>query len=198
MAKAPIALDELIANTPVMGGWQKLPIERLSRVDYRLALGLDNIPQRLLDYHDSASTRDFVFEAGGLLSKHVDQLLTHAESTTVEKVSPVRDASRKINQAFAHGLITQKDKSLLHRVRNVRNRFAHDVDLRHFEADPRVLGWVRSLPCSIENQPASAVPLRLRVLTTALNLHESMSATLARLAGGQLTSETVDLSSRKS
>ena len=52
----------------------------------------------------------------------------------------------KIEHAFGLGLIHNEERTYLNALRDIRNAFAHDAAVYHFEHDEKVMRALRSIP----------------------------------------------------
>jgi len=174
-------LAEYLADLP-KGTRIDLPWNTLSKDDYHEILG-DPL-RRIGNLMQTASNRDLVVEAVGLLDTQIKLTLTQFIATESAKMIPGRGAeiknleskslASKIDLAFRLGLISLEEQKELHMLRKVRNCFAHDPDLHNFEIDEEVLGLVQSVPPRFDG-PAFEISPRQRFATLAMALHWKLS-----------------------
>jgi len=105
-----------------------------------------------------------ILEGVGLLDVALTELLRRfvvpgAAERLFSLHGKVKDLETKIELAFGLGLIDDQERVYLNALRRIRNAFAHDPALHHFEHDEKVLGLIRSIPPKFEGAPFD-VPTR--------------------------------------
>ncbi len=168
------SLEELVAAAP-LNTWVEVPISAITKEEYVELMAPTTI-ERLLNLHRDASNRDFCIEAALIIERALNEVLKafFTEQTSESffgksgKPGKIKDFELKIDLAYGLGLISSEHQIAINILRKIRNRFAHDPDLHHFEHDDVVLGAIRSL--------ANSAPAELRLshrdklLSTATHL----------------------------
>jgi hypothetical protein len=171
----------------------EVPLESITKDEYKRMLGHPR--ERILELTRTSSNRDLVIESFGIVLEPVVELLATAVRVDMRhklfgKGGRITSDDARIELAYGLGLISKDDCSNLQTLRGVRNAFAHDPDLHHFEHDSKVLGAVRSMPIGA---PAASIPLppRDRIMITCVCLLQSLADALQARIAQELPSPAV-------
>ena len=159
--------------------WVKIDGTKLTKREYVELIHGSKQAERNTSLVNTASIRDLVIQAGGMLDSALTELLSLAlapesHAILLGKSGKVRDFETKIELAYGLQLIEKTQRSVLNTIRSIRNQFAHDHDLLLFEHNEQVLGAVRSLPMSPSPVP---IPLNLRFAFSAVGQLNRLQAT---------------------
>jgi DNA-binding MltR family transcriptional regulator len=174
-------LEERVAAAP-LNTWVEVPISAITKEEYVELMAPTTIAiDRLLNLHRYASNRDFCIEAALIIERALNEVLKafFTEQTSESffgkngKAGKIKDFELKIDLAYGLGLISSEHQIAINIIRKIRNRFAHDPDLHHFEHDDVVLGAIRSLANSA---PAELqLSHRDKLLSTATHLQFTLT-----------------------
>jgi len=133
-----------MATVPV-GHVVEIPHDAVTKEEFLSLMGGDNPSQRTLDLLRSAPTRDLVSQSIGLVDQALADLLAAflvdaSRDRLLGRGRGFADFEIRIELAFGVGLIGDEERQQLHRLRQIRNPFAHDPNLFELEHDEKVLG----------------------------------------------------------
>lgn len=147
------------------------------------ALDTDPDPvRRIWDLRNRGSSRELTTEAVGRLEQLSTSCLTEKfRPESREKFVGIRDLELKLDLLYALRVIESQELNGLHKLRKIRNRFAHDPHLHEFEHDEIVIGLTQSLaPDQLIPLPPGEVSLGLRdrfvgaAMWHAIRLHDRL------------------------
>jgi hypothetical protein len=169
-------LDELLASIPP-GHMRRIDPAELSKEEYFEMRTGRNVPQHILNLSNSpASNRELIMELVGLLEEALTRKLSSVVRPTSSKVlfgkgGKCRDLETKVELAFGLCLLTQQQRANLNALRSVRNQFAHDPRLLHFEHSDRVMQDLRLISTAFDD---FTPPVRVRLCFATYALHRAL------------------------
>lgn len=148
---------EAIARALTPGSISNIPIDTLTKEEFQQIIAPDP-KQRFLDLEHIGTNRDMILEGVGLLDVALTELLRRfVVPDAAEKLfsahGKIKDLEAKIELSFGLGLIDAEERAYLNALRRIRNAFAHDPTLHHFEHDEKVVGLIRSIPPKFQGAP---------------------------------------------
>ena len=153
MSRIPIdpfaQLAEFTKDLPG-GGVMALP-SYLFTPELLKALAQGDPTERIFELRGRASARDLVIETVGAIEVLVTEVLRcavhdEARDRLFSKQGKIRDFEVKLELAFGFKIVSKTELDVLHLLRQIRNQFAHDPNMREFEHDRKVIGWTHSIP----------------------------------------------------
>lgn len=184
------SLDDFLRGLPP-GSVGGIPIETLTKEEYQLVISPSR-KQRFLDLERVGSNRDMILEGVGLLDVALTELLRRfvvpdAAERLFSVHGKIKDLEVKIELAFGVGLIDSQERVYLNVLRRIRNVFAHDPVLHHFEHDEKVLGLIRSIAPKFKGAPFD-IPTRRHLCVLMCAIYTGLERRVAVAASEQRAS----------
>jgi hypothetical protein len=155
--KEAMAKLRALADQMQPGSALSIPQELLTPAVLK-ALHTDSDPVgRIWDLRNRGSSRELAVETVGRLEELSTRCLAESiRPESHERIvgrSGIKDLELKLDLLFALRVIEAEELDGLHKLRKIRNRFAHDPHLHEFEHDATVIGLTQSL------SPKQLIPL---------------------------------------
>ena len=150
------------------GTWGSYPLEKMTKNDFLAACGTDPM-QRVIDLATTGTNQGLVITSVNIVEYLLSFLLAKKGKGTS------RNLAGKILAAKENGILSHEQCSLFDTLRLVRNRFAHDHALFHFEHDSEV---VRLLDSIAMDQSQVKVVLRMKFFAAITHLVSALKKQL--------------------